>query len=40
MEMRNLEVFLDDNGIDSVRLNTPGINSFVFDCGSITQIYT
>ena len=33
MEMRNLDVFLnDDTSIDSVRLNTPGINSFVFDC--------
>ena len=42
MEMNNLEVFLDDNGIDSVRLNTPGINSFVFDCishGSEEEMY-
>ena len=42
MEMHNLEVFLDDNGIDSVRLNTPGINSFVFDCishGSEEEMY-
>lgn len=42
MEMHNLDVFLNDTGIDSVRLNTPGINSFVFDCishGSEEEMY-
>ena len=30
--MHNLDVFLNDTGIESVRLNTPDINNFVFDC--------
>ena len=32
MEMHNLNVFLNDTGIDSVRLNAPDVNSLVFDC--------
>ena len=42
MEIRNLDVFLNDTDIDSVRLNTPDINSFVFDCinhGSEEEMY-
>ena len=42
MEMRNLDVFLNDTDIDSVRLNIPDINSFVFDCinhGSEEEMY-
>ena len=42
MEMRNLDVFLNDTDIESVRLNIPNINSFVFDCinhGSEEEMY-